>query len=149
MLLRTVRKNSAFATSDSVTKYSTLLWMGAEMSLRTLLYLLRTFTTGRVTVSIMPDTVYTLLWAPDDGWSYHPKHVEQFADINKLCIVASCWTIIDTYYAMHGPLNIKYSLLTERKTFCIKRLHNIYSNLSNASHSYRFNRIEMELHFLL
>ena len=25
----------------------------------------------------------------------------------KLYIVASCWIIVDTYYAMHGPLNIK------------------------------------------
>jgi hypothetical protein len=24
-------------------------------------------------------------------WKYHPKHVEQFPDINKLCNVASCW----------------------------------------------------------
>ena len=59
-----------------------------------------------VTVSIMPDTVDTVIWAPDDGWRYHPKHVQQFADVNKLYIVASCWTIIDTYYTMHGPLNI-------------------------------------------
>jgi hypothetical protein len=29
--------------------------------------------------------------APDFGWKYHPKHVEQFPDINKLCDVASCW----------------------------------------------------------
>jgi hypothetical protein len=29
--------------------------------------------------------------APDDGWKYHPKHVEQFPDINELCNVASCW----------------------------------------------------------
>ena len=29
--------------------------------------------------------------APDDGCKYHPKHVEQFPDINKLCNVASCW----------------------------------------------------------
>jgi hypothetical protein len=28
--------------------------------------------------------------APDDGWKYHPKHVEQFPDINKLCD-ASFW----------------------------------------------------------
>ena len=32
--------------------------------------------------------------ANDDGWRYHPKHVERFTDINKLYIVASCWTII-------------------------------------------------------
>jgi hypothetical protein len=29
--------------------------------------------------------------APDDGWKYHPKHVEQFPDINKLSNFASCW----------------------------------------------------------
>ena len=32
--------------------------------------------------------------APDDGWIYHPKHVEQFPDINKLCNDASCWIYI-------------------------------------------------------
>jgi len=52
-------------------------------------------------------TVDTVIWPPDDWWRYHPKHVEQFADINKLYIVTSCWTVIDTYYAMHGSLNIK------------------------------------------
>jgi hypothetical protein len=24
-------------------------------------------------------------------WNYHPKHVERFPDMNKLCNVASCW----------------------------------------------------------
>ena len=62
-----------------------------------------------VTVSIMPDTGDKVLWAPDDGWRYQPKHVEQFADVNKLYIVVSCWIIIDTYYAMYGPLNTKKS----------------------------------------
>jgi len=57
----------------------------------------------------MPDTVDTVICTPDDGWRYHPKHVEQFADVNKLYIAASCWIIIDTYYAIHGPLNIKYN----------------------------------------
>jgi hypothetical protein len=32
--------------------------------------------------------------AGDDGWRYHPKHVEQFPDINKLCNAASCWMYI-------------------------------------------------------
>jgi len=49
-----------------------------------------------VTVSIIPDTVATVIWAPDDRWRYHPKHVQQLAGINKLHIVASCWIIIDT-----------------------------------------------------
>jgi len=44
----------------------------------------------------MPDTVDSVLCAPDDGWRYHPKHVEQFADINKLSMVASFLIIIDT-----------------------------------------------------
>ena len=60
-----------------------------------------------VTASTTPDTVDTGIWASNDGRRYHPKHVEQLADINKLHIVASCWTIIDTNYAMHGPYNIK------------------------------------------
>ena len=42
------------------------------------------------------NTVDTVIWAPNDGLSYHSKYVEQFADINKLYIVASCWIIIDT-----------------------------------------------------
>ena len=33
-----------------------------------------------VTVRQIPDAVYTVVWALDDGW-YHPKHVEQFPDI--------------------------------------------------------------------
>ena len=33
---------------------------------------------------------------PDDGWEYHPKHVELSTENTiKLYIVASCWTIID------------------------------------------------------
>ena len=58
----------------------------------------------------MPDIVDTVKWAPDDGLRYHPKHVEQFADINKMYIIASCWIIIDTYYAMYGPMNIKLKI---------------------------------------
>jgi hypothetical protein len=37
------------------------------------------------------EAVDTVVCAPDDGWKYHPKHVEQFTDINNLCNVASCW----------------------------------------------------------
>ena len=39
----------------------------------------------------MPDAVDTVVCAPDDRWRYHPKHVEQFPNINKMCNVASCW----------------------------------------------------------
>jgi hypothetical protein len=30
----------------------------------------------------IPDAVDTVVCAPDDGWKYHPKHEEQFTDIN-------------------------------------------------------------------
>jgi hypothetical protein len=43
-----------------------------------------------------------------------PKHVEQFTNINKLyivvCVCASCWTISDIYFTMHGPSNIIYMI---------------------------------------
>jgi hypothetical protein len=42
-------------------------------------------------------TPLLLYAAPDDGWKYHTKHVEQFPDINKLCNVASCWIYIGIY----------------------------------------------------
>jgi len=36
----------------------------------------------------VPNAVDTVVCAPDDGWRYHPKHVEKFPEINKLCNVA-------------------------------------------------------------
>jgi hypothetical protein len=44
--------------------------------------------------------------APDVGWKYHPKHVEQFPDINKLCNVASCWIYIGILLGAHPILHI-------------------------------------------
>ena len=46
------------------------------------------------------DAVDTVVYAPDNGWWYHPKHVEQFPDINKLCNVASRWIYIGIYRAI-------------------------------------------------
>jgi len=42
----------------------------------------------------IPNAVDRVLCAPDDGWRYNLKQVEQFPDINKLCKVASCWIYI-------------------------------------------------------
>jgi hypothetical protein len=44
--------------------------------------------------------------APDDGWKYQPKRVEQFPDINKLCNVASCWIYIGILLGDYYILNI-------------------------------------------
>ena len=51
----------------------------------------------------MPDAVDTVVCVPDDGWRYHPKYVEQFPEMNKLCNVASCWIYIRKWY-MFQPL---------------------------------------------
>ena len=48
-------------------------------------------------ISGIPDVVDTVVCATDDGWRYHPKHVEQFPDINKVCNVASYWIYIGIY----------------------------------------------------
>ena len=54
----------------------------------------------------IPDAVDTVVCAPDDGWKYHPKHVEQFPDINKLCNVASCWIYIGILLGAHYIFHI-------------------------------------------
>jgi hypothetical protein len=54
------------------------------------------FVTPLLLSAAIPDGVDTVECAPDDGWKYHPKHVEQFPDINKLCNVASCWIYMYT-----------------------------------------------------
>ena len=59
-----------------------------------------------VTVLQIPNAVGTVVCAPDDGWNYHPKHVEQFPDINKLCNVASCWIYIGILLGAHYILHI-------------------------------------------
>jgi hypothetical protein len=56
-----------------------------------------------VTLWQIPDAVDTFVCAPDDEWKYHPKHVEQFPDINKLCNLASCWIYIGIYLRCTDP----------------------------------------------
>jgi hypothetical protein len=54
----------------------------------------------------IPDAVDTVVCAPDYGWKYHPKHVEQFPDINILGNVASCWIYIGILLGAHPILHI-------------------------------------------
>ena len=49
------------------------------------------------------DAVDRDVYASDDGWKYHPKHVKQFPDINKPCKVASCWIYIEIYLQCTEP----------------------------------------------
>jgi hypothetical protein len=57
--------------------------------------------------------------APDDGWKYHPKHVEQFPDINKLCNAASCWIceyigiLLEAHPILHiSRIRVKHHAMT-------------------------------------
>jgi hypothetical protein len=47
----------------------------------------------QITVAVwqIPDAVDTLVFAPDDGWWYHQKHLEQFPDKINCVTFASCW----------------------------------------------------------
>ena len=54
-----------------------------------------TVSTESDTCKQVSDAVDTVVCAPDDGWRYHPKHVQQFQDINKLCNVASFWIYVE------------------------------------------------------
>jgi hypothetical protein len=63
----------------------------------------------------MPDAVDTVVCAPDDGWKYHPKYVEQFPYINKLCNVACCWIyeyngiLLGVHHILHiSRIRVKY-----------------------------------------
>ena len=67
--------------------------------------------TWRRQVAVMvwqiPDAVDTVVCIPDDGWWYHPKHVEQFP---------SCWIYIRIFLWCPDPwmLNRKCMLLVHR-----------------------------------
>jgi hypothetical protein len=69
-----------------------------------------------VTVWQIPDAVDTVVCAPDYGWKYHPKHVEQFPDKNKLCNVTSCWIYNGIYLRSTDPwtLNLLIILANDR-----------------------------------
>jgi hypothetical protein len=74
-----------------------------------------------ITVWQIPDVVDKVVCAPDDVWRYHPKHVEQCPDINKLCNFASCWMYIGIYLRCteHWTLK-KYRIFVKlRRGSCI------------------------------
>jgi hypothetical protein len=95
-------------TSNKMQRYTVYLY------LETALHVSRgTFTHHQERIQLylqhlVPDAVDTVVCAPDDGWKYHLKHVEQFADINKLCNVASCWIYkyIEILLGAHPILHI-------------------------------------------
>ena len=64
---------------------------------------------------------HTVVCAPDDGWKYHPKHVEQFPDINKLCNVTSCWIYIEFLLGAYHILHISRIRVKFPKVSCLEK----------------------------
>jgi len=55
-----------------------------------------------VTVWQIPDAVDTVVCAPDDGWRYHPKYVEQFPDkINCVTLHLVGYILEYSYYCYY------------------------------------------------
>jgi hypothetical protein len=43
----------------------------------------------------MPDAIDTVVCVSDDGWWYHPKHVEQFPDKINCVTLHLVWYILE------------------------------------------------------
>jgi hypothetical protein len=71
----------------------------------------------------IPDAVDKVVWAPDDGWIYHPKYVEQFPDkINcvTLHLVGYMWFMTSTLMkGLQEVANFRFS-----NGVCVKRQSN-------------------------
>ena len=93
-----------------------------------------------VTVWQVPDAVNTVECAPDDGWRYHPQHVEQFPEINKLCNFASCWIYIRINKFLYRATSITVYLLI-RFIF-----HSLIRSLINTTNKTPFKCFGVFLH---
>ena len=74
-------------------------------------------------MSQIPDAVDTVVCAPDDGWIYHPKHVEQFPNI-IYCVTLHLvgyiyWNIVTM---PHGPMNVTEKLCVKNITLALVHL---------------------------
>ena len=58
------------------------------------------------TVWQIPDAVDTVVCAPDDGWWYHPKHVEQFSDKINCVTLNLVGHILEYIFVMFASLSV-------------------------------------------
>jgi hypothetical protein len=73
----------------------------------------------------MPDAVDTVVCAPDDGWCYHPKYVEQFLDIIN-CVTSHLVGYIYIYIYIYIYWNIEES--NSGKYYGISLMKSIFYN---------------------
>jgi hypothetical protein len=78
----------------------------------------------------IPDAVDTVVCAPDDRWKYHPKYVEQFPDINKLCNVVSCWIYTHIGILLAHPI-LHISKIRVNATYCGGTVHPTKTTTTN------------------
>jgi hypothetical protein len=72
-------------------------------------------------------------------WKYHPKQVEKFPDINKLCNVASCWIyeyirmLLGAHHILHiSRIKVKHVMRLVASSTCF-----IFENTElNITHSH-------------
>ena len=86
------------------------------------------------TVWKIPDAVDAVVFAPDDGWWYHPKHVEQFPDkINcvLLHLVGYILEYLTSNHSKQDKCKKNNSRRAELKTYVVWR-HDFVSSTSNS-----------------
>jgi hypothetical protein len=86
------------------------------------------------------DAVDTVVCAPDGGWKYHPKHVEQFSDINKLRNFALCWL-----YLYIGILLVAHPILHISRI----RVNILYTFVRNVEEDTIDLNVKINLYYLI
>ena len=57
----------------------------------------------------LSDAVDTVVFAPDDGWWYHPKHVEQFPHKINCVMLHLVGYILEYKFTFHFELKLRSS----------------------------------------
>ena len=84
-----------------------LIYIQEDAMLHSLFYLENALhVSGGTTTHQIPDAVDTVVCAPDDGWRYYPKHVEQFP--NKInCLTSHLVIYIYIYIYEYFVINLQ------------------------------------------
>ena len=133
----------SFQTGTVAYRFSYKKWTGSTVAVRST----RTWDPIQprtrqvaVTISIMPDTVHTVMWAPDDGCRYCSEHVEQLADINKT--VYFCILLNNFWHILRDARTIEHKRISYFRRGAIDKIqlaNDSESSECNSKKSQRFN----------
>jgi hypothetical protein len=104
-----------FNIYGSVHRNNILIYIQQDATLHRLFYLETTLhvSVGTIThhqerkqmyLQHVADAVDTVVCAPDDGWKYHPKHIEQFPDKINCGTLHLVGYILEYYFISFGSL---------------------------------------------